>query len=144
MFKRIVRGPKKSAGAGIGAGILFLGVLLSSCAGGSPESDAILEDAIPEKVSEEVLSDDALVSASGFDGTWPFGADEVRIECLPMDALGVTLNGELFALNGVATSAGYEELTPETPDAIWVDDPTTDAKVSLGDFSKFARNFCGF
>lgn len=123
---------------------MAVGVFLSSCAGDASESVASQEDAVSEKATDQVGSDAALVSASGFDGNWPFGTDEARIECLPEDAVGVSLKGEIFALNGTAISAGYEALTAETSDAIWLDNPATDFKVSLGDFSKVARNFCGF
>ncbi len=96
----------------------------------------------PSVVQE--TSDEALVVSSSFDGTWPFGPEEARIVCLDASGLAVELDGSVYALNGVAISAGYEELTLETPNTVWLDDPSIGAKVSLGDFTKHGRDFCGY
>ena len=110
-----------------------------------PESSAAPE---PEPEPEPNSGQDpdaveaALISAVGFDGMWPFGTQEARIECLPEEGLAVELNGHLYALNGVAISAGYEELTLETPDSLWLDNAETGSKVSLRDFTQLARDIC--
>lgn len=143
-FRATPRGRITAAG-------LALALILTACGGGSdqasdprpPAPDTPAErEPEPDSDPEPEPVNDAVISAAGFDGTWPFGVDEARIECLPDDGLAVDLGGDLYALNGVAIEAGYEELTLETPESVWLDNPETGVKVTLRDFTRLARDIC--
>jgi hypothetical protein len=125
--------------------LIFSGLLLAGCGVTIETADETTEVATPEAEAPSVVeetADPALVTSSGFAGTWPFGVDEALIICLDSGGLGVELDGEEYGLNGPAISAGYEELTLETPDSVWLDNPDTGAKVNIRDFSKLASEFC--
>ncbi len=127
--------------------LIFSALLLAGCGVTIETADETTEVATPEAEAPSVVeetADPALVTSSGFAGTWPFGVDEALILCLDSGGLGVELDGEEYGLNGPAISAGYEELTLETPNTVWLDDPSIGAKVSLGDFTTHGRDFCGY
>lgn len=136
------------SGKSYGAGVVLAGAFafLTGCAvTAAPVEETMgvvdLEAEAPSVV--EGTSEAGFVARSTFEGTWPFGQDQAGIVCLNAYGLAVELDGGIYALNGVAISAGYEELTLETPNTVWLDNPSTGLKVNKGDFTEHARDFCG-
>jgi hypothetical protein len=82
------------------------------------------------------------VLETDFDGTWPFGVPEVVLECRRGEVLVAIIGDDIYALNGAAIQAGFVELTLETPNEVWLDNPATGAKVSIRDITLRARTLC--
>ncbi len=84
----------------------------------------------------------AFVRAKDVPWIWPLVSREATITCSGAptgpNALTVTIAGTQYALNGVARSAGYQDLG-----AHWLDDDTgSGGKVSLRDLTTFALSLC--
>jgi hypothetical protein len=105
----------------------------------SPASEPEPEPAPEPAPSEEP---EGLVLETDFDGTWPFGVPEVVLECRRGEVLVAVIGDDIYALNGAAIQTGFVELTLETPNRIWVDNPVTGAKVGIGDITSRARTLC--
>lgn len=134
----------------LSASAMLLGALLVGCGAPAEDEAAALPgvEAEVETEAETATQEDTQPATDGslsratFDGTWPFGADEVMVDCLANGARIVEIEGEAYALNGAAAAAGYIELELSTPNEIWLDDPATGAKVSIGDVSRVAGDLC--
>ena len=133
------------------AAVLLSIALIAGC-GGSEEASPTARPVesspapapAPAPAPEPAPSEEpeGLVLETDFDGTWPFGVPEVVLECRRGEVLVAIIGDEMYALNGAAIQAGLVELTLETPNEIWLDNPATGAKVSIRDITSRARTFC--
>lgn len=132
------------------AALVVLVLVAAGCGGGDTSTPsatspapapapATAPSAEPEAADELPAG---LVRQDTFEGTWPFGSDEALLSCGRGEVLTAEIDGELYALNGPAISAGFTELVLETPNDIWLDNPSTGVKVSLRDITIAARAQC--
>lgn len=121
-------------------------MLLAACSGeeaAAPSSTP--EPATPEPVATPVPTPDpSVVTATEYGEDWPFTFDEGTLACDdvengPAARIRAPDNIE-YALNGVAIAFGFPELTMDSD--VWRDDPSTGAKVSLGDLVGRALELC--
>jgi hypothetical protein len=148
-FSRLMSG-KASEGALMRRSVVVLlsVVIIAGCGGTEQPSPTTTAPpspapaAAPEPEPEPADEPDGLVREADFDGTWPFGVPEVLLECRRGEVLVAIIGDDIYALNGPAITAGFIELTLETPNEIWLDNPATGAKVSVSDVSQRARTLC--
>lgn len=84
------------------------------------------------------------VEAAAFGDEWPFTFDRGILVCDEVDngpaaRIRAPDNVE-YALNGVAITFGFPELTMESE--VWLDDPSTGAKVSVSEIIALALELC--
>jgi hypothetical protein len=111
-----------------------------------PEPQLIEPEAAPEP--ESTLVQDPLVTQAQYGDAWPFAVNEGTLRCFVIQSEGIddqpaaviTLDGNNYALNGVAIQQGYTELTLESD--VWLDNPETGAKVSIGPLVTEAVALC--
>ena len=116
----------------------------TATASGSPglSSDA-LDDSVPDQLAAAALLEGtATLRRSDFSGTWPFHDADVVVGSDVGPMAWVETSSGTYALNGVAISAGLTELDQDTPTSVWLDNPETGAKMSLGDLAKVALALC--
>lgn len=129
------------------AAVLLSIALIAGC-GGSEEASPTARPAesspapAPAPAPAPSEEPEGLVLETDFDGTWPFGVPEVVLECRRGEVLVAIIGDDIYALNGAAIQAGLVELTLETPNEIWLDNPATGAKVSIRDITSRARTLC--
>lgn len=130
--------------------VVLLSIALIAGCGGSEEASPTARPAesspapapAPAPGPAPSVEPEGLVLETDFDGTWPFGVPEVVLECRRGEVLVAIIGDDIYALNGAAIQAGLVELTLETPNEIWLDNPATGAKVSIRDITSRARTFC--
>ena len=128
--------------------LVVLVLVAAGCGGGDTSTPSATPPApapAPAPSAEPEAADElpaGLVRQDTFDGTWPFGTDEALLACGRGEVLTAEIDGELYALNGPAINAGFIELVLETPNDIWLDNPSTGVKVSLRDITSAARALC--
>jgi hypothetical protein len=156
-------GWKQISASGKGKGFAFAAVLISVfwvgilLIAGATSNDDPAENAVTgtEEVVEEPVEDPAdsgdssgLVSRAMFGDDWPFAVDEGTVRCEVIKIGGIddrpaaiiTLNGDDYALNGVAITQGYTELTTESD--IWLDNDFGGKKI-LRPITSEALALCG-
>lgn len=130
--------------------VVLLSIALIAGCGGSEEASPTARPAesspapapAPAPGPAPSVEPEGLVLETDFDGTWPFGVPEVVLECRRGEVLVAIIGDDIYALNGAAIQAGLVELTLETPNEIWLDNPAAGAKVSIRDITSRARTFC--
>jgi hypothetical protein len=107
----------------IGGGLLLSALLLSACGGGNELHEV----------------DAAALGAS--EDEWPLTVESAQVDCLGKSQVGLVVEGETYALNGLASGTGdYREL-----DAVWRDDPNVDGlKLDVSDLTAWALDRCGY
>lgn len=71
---------------------------------------------------------------------WPLTAAEGTIYCLGTGVLVIEVDGQKYALDAPAKSAGYVDI-----DAVWADDPhVSGAKIDLQGLTDYATTVCGY
>jgi Protein of unknown function (DUF2511) len=92
-------------------------------------------------------SDDHTVNAERaqvLGGQWPFSVPSGTVDCQPKGSAKVvtftpTGSDTVYAVNGAATSAGYQDLGP-----IWLDDPAVPgAKINISWLTDYGLAICG-
>ncbi|KFF31215.1 DUF2511 domain-containing protein [Bifidobacterium bombi] len=97
---------------------------LSACGGSSDKSEPVTKDTYAKR----------------FDSDWPWTVDKVQINCKGSGAFTITADGNEYYGNGLAKGRGLGGDLRE----IWADDPqATGLKISAGDFTQMANDFCG-
>ena len=88
---------------------------------------------------EPTTTDFAAVASEQFgEQQWPFTVDSGRVDCLPGSVAVFKSDSVVYALNGLATSAGYEDIGP-----IWKDDPAElSPKINIGPLLDAALDLC--
>jgi len=113
----------------------------------APEPELVEPE--PELVEPEPTPvQDPLVTQAQYGDAWPFAVNEGTLRCFVIQSEGIddqpaaviTLDGSNYALNGVAIQQGYSELTLESD--VWLDNPETGAKVSIGPLVTEAVALC--
>lgn len=78
------------------------------------------------------------VTQSQFGDKWPFTVESGYVDCVQPSRAIFRANGEVYALNGLARSAGYKPI-----DEIWRDDPTgVLPKINIGQMISLALAQC--
>lgn len=108
---------------------------VAACSTGTSDVD---QDA-PSASATPTSTPPGAVSRSDFDGTWPLTVDRGRVECEPPSVLlFIDPDGNAWALNGTALTAGYPKINP-----IWRRTPNQlTPKVYIGDLMDAARELC--
>jgi len=71
---------------------------------------------------------------------WPLTVEWVSFRCPGAGQLVIVADGEEYAGNGLAKSAGYTDIDP-----IWRDDPDVEGlKVPIGDLIEWGNEECGY
>ncbi len=136
---------------GLFAGVVLVGSSLVGCSSDSAVSTTaegaveVIEE-VPEPTLEVVQ--DPLVTEAEYGDAWPFAVNEGTLRCFLIKSQGIadqpaaviSLDGNNYALNGVAIQQGYTELTLESD--VWLDNPGTGAKVSIGPLVAEAVALC--
>jgi hypothetical protein len=112
-----------------------------------PATSEAAEEAVEEEASAEITNDNSVVTRAQFGDDWPFTVDEGTIRCETIQTQGIddqqaaiiNLDGNDYALNGVAINQGFTELTLESD--IWLDSDFG-LKVPLTPITKEALALC--
>lgn len=111
--------------------------------------EIVEDDTVTEQPEAETITDDSsIVNRAQLGEEWPFTLDEGVIRCEVIKTEGIedqpaaviTLDGNDYALNGVAISQGFTELTIDSD--IWLDNEVTGAKVMLTPVTQRALALC--
>ncbi|NJO17816.1 MAG: DUF2511 domain-containing protein [Thioploca sp.] len=95
--------------------------------------------AAEQKKELEVQKDTGgMVSKSSFKGVWPLTVKEGTLACNNNAVTFKTMDGEIYAVNGVAESRGAQEINP-----IWKDNPDLPgAKLNISDLIRKGLSLC--
>jgi hypothetical protein len=120
--------------------IIVASALVVACGGGTTTPSTA---PVEQPTQRPAATPSGNISVADFGDDWPFTVQSGTLSCQesrgqPVATFTDNENGIMWALNGVAISAGF----PELDDTIWLDNPSTAGKVPISDLIRRALALC--